>query len=70
MAAGFTDDGLSALDAALAKHVEGGEVPGLVALVARNGWAHVVARGHKASPSSASRPCSSSRTGRWRLMTP
>lgn len=47
MAAGFTDDGLRALDAALAKHVEGGEVPGLVALVARDGQAHVVARGHK-----------------------
>jgi CubicO group peptidase (beta-lactamase class C family) len=47
MAAGFTDDALSALDTALAKHVEGGEVPGLVALVARNGQAHVVATGHK-----------------------
>jgi CubicO group peptidase (beta-lactamase class C family) len=46
--AGFTDDGLGALDAALAKHVDNGEVPGLVALVARNGQTHVVAHGHKA----------------------
>ncbi|HEY1701910.1 MAG TPA: hypothetical protein VGG75_19560 [Trebonia sp.] len=50
MAAGFTDDGLGALDAALAKHVEGGEVPGLVALAARNGQAHRRRRGHAPHP--------------------
>jgi CubicO group peptidase (beta-lactamase class C family) len=48
MAAGFTDVGLIALDAALAKHVDNGEVPGLVALVARGGQVHVVAKGHRA----------------------
>jgi CubicO group peptidase (beta-lactamase class C family) len=47
MAAGFTDAGLIALDAALAKHVDNGEVPGLVALVARGGQVHVVAKGHR-----------------------
>lgn len=31
MPAGFTEEGLKALDAALERHVERGEVPGLVA---------------------------------------
>ena len=47
MTEGFTDEGLAALDAALDRHVERGEVPGLVALVARGGQMHVTARGHK-----------------------
>jgi CubicO group peptidase (beta-lactamase class C family) len=46
--AGFTDVGLAALDAVMTGHTERGEVPGLVALVARGGQAHVVAEGHKA----------------------
>jgi CubicO group peptidase (beta-lactamase class C family) len=48
MAAGFTDEGLAALDATLAKHTATGAVPGLVALVARNGQVHVTSAGHKA----------------------
>jgi CubicO group peptidase (beta-lactamase class C family) len=44
---GFTDEGLAALDAALAAHTASGSVPGLVALVARNGQVHVTAAGHK-----------------------
>jgi CubicO group peptidase (beta-lactamase class C family) len=51
MPGGFTDDGLAALDAALAGHVvpgPGATVPGLVALVARGGQVHVAAAGHKA----------------------
>jgi CubicO group peptidase (beta-lactamase class C family) len=46
--AGFTDEGLSAFDAALEKHVDTGEVPGLVALVARDGQVHVTHAGYKA----------------------
>ena len=38
---GFTDEGLAALDAALARHTSTGAVPGLVALVARGGQVHV-----------------------------
>jgi len=45
---GFTDEGLAALDAALARHVERAAVPGLVALVACDGQAHVAAAGHLA----------------------
>jgi CubicO group peptidase (beta-lactamase class C family) len=45
--AGFTPEGLRALDAALEKQVDSGEVPGLVALVARGGQVHVAAHGHK-----------------------
>jgi len=41
MAGGFTDEGLAALDAALARHATRGAVPGLVALVARGGQVHV-----------------------------
>jgi len=48
MAAGLTNQGTAALDAALAGHVEQGEVPGLVALVARGEDVHVTAAGHKA----------------------
>jgi CubicO group peptidase (beta-lactamase class C family) len=43
--AGFTDDGLARLDAALGGHVASGLVPGLVALVARGGAAHVTVAG-------------------------
>ena len=45
---GFTDEGLAALDAALARHTSAGAVPGLVALVARGGQVHVTSAGHKA----------------------
>lgn len=45
---GFTDAGLAALDAALARHTSAGAVPGLVALVARDGEVHVTSAGHKA----------------------
>ncbi|MBO0838899.1 MAG: beta-lactamase family protein, partial [Actinobacteria bacterium] len=47
MAAGFTEEGLAALDATLERQVERGEVPGLVALVARGGQVHVTAHGNK-----------------------
>ena len=47
VAGGFTDEGLAALDAALARHTASGAVPGLVALVARGGQVHVTAAGHK-----------------------
>ncbi len=45
---GFTEEGLAALDAALARHTASGAVPGLVALVARGGEVHVTSAGHKA----------------------
>jgi CubicO group peptidase (beta-lactamase class C family) len=45
--AGFTDEGLATLDAALAVHVDSGEVPGLVALVARDEQAHITTAGHQ-----------------------
>jgi CubicO group peptidase (beta-lactamase class C family) len=48
MAGGFTDEGLTALDTALARHTATGAVPGLVALVARGGQVHVTWAGHKA----------------------
>jgi CubicO group peptidase (beta-lactamase class C family) len=44
---GFTHEGLAALDAALAGHASSGGVPGLVALVARDGQVHVTSSGHK-----------------------
>jgi CubicO group peptidase (beta-lactamase class C family) len=50
---GFTDEGLAALDAALAGHVASGAVPGLVALVARGGEVHVTSAGHKSLGDSA-----------------
>ena len=53
MAAGFTDEGLAALDATLAQHTATGAVPGLVSLVARNGQVHVTSAGHKALGDSA-----------------
>jgi CubicO group peptidase (beta-lactamase class C family) len=53
MAGGFTDQGLAALDAALAGHAARGDVPGLVGLVARDGQVHVTAAGHKALGDSA-----------------
>jgi len=48
MTAGFTDEGLAALDAALGRHTASGAVPGLVALVARGGQVHVTTAGHLA----------------------
>jgi CubicO group peptidase (beta-lactamase class C family) len=48
MTDGFTDQGLAALDAALAGHASTGAVPGLVALVARGEEEHVTSAGHKA----------------------
>ena len=53
MTGGFTDEGLAALDAALARHASTGAVPGLVALVARGGQVHVTSAGHKALGDSA-----------------
>jgi CubicO group peptidase (beta-lactamase class C family) len=53
MAGGFTDEGLAALDATLVKHTATGAVPGLVALVARDGQVHVTSAGHKALGDSA-----------------
>jgi CubicO group peptidase (beta-lactamase class C family) len=50
---GFTEEGLTALDAALARHTSSGAVPGLVALVARGGQAHVTSAGHKTVGDSA-----------------
>jgi CubicO group peptidase (beta-lactamase class C family) len=47
MTGGFTDEGLAALDAALAGHTASGAVPGLVALVARGGQVHVTIAGHR-----------------------
>jgi CubicO group peptidase (beta-lactamase class C family) len=47
MTRGFTDEGLAALDAALAGHTSTGAVPGLVALVARGDEVHVTTAGHK-----------------------
>ncbi|HEY1674626.1 MAG TPA: serine hydrolase domain-containing protein [Streptosporangiaceae bacterium] len=48
MSRGFTTEGLAALRTALARHVEQGELPGLVALVARGDDVHIEAIGHKA----------------------
>jgi CubicO group peptidase (beta-lactamase class C family) len=53
MTDGFTDEGLAALDAALAGHASTGAVPGLVALVARGEEVHVTSAGHKAIGDSA-----------------
>jgi CubicO group peptidase (beta-lactamase class C family) len=53
MASGFTEQGLAALDAALARHTSAGTVPGLVALVARGGKVHVTCAGHKSLGDSA-----------------
>jgi CubicO group peptidase (beta-lactamase class C family) len=48
MSRGLTGPGLQALDTALARHVDQGELPGLVALVARDDDVHVAALGHRA----------------------
>ena len=48
MSRGLTKEGINALDTALERHVERGDLPGLVALVARGDDVHVVAIGHKA----------------------
>jgi CubicO group peptidase (beta-lactamase class C family) len=53
MAGGFTDEGLAALDTALARHASNGAVPGLVALVARGGQVHVTTAGHLAAGDTA-----------------
>ena len=44
----LTDDEIEVLHRSLVRHVEGGEIPGLVALVARGDQVHVEAIGHKA----------------------
>jgi CubicO group peptidase (beta-lactamase class C family) len=48
MPRGLTTKGIKALDTALARHVDRGDLPGLVALVARGNDLHVAAIGHKA----------------------
>jgi CubicO group peptidase (beta-lactamase class C family) len=48
MARGLTAEGVEALDKALARHVERGDLSGLVALLARDDDVHVAAIGHKA----------------------
>ena len=48
MSRGLTTEGVKALDATLARHVERGDLPGLVALVARGEDVHVAAVGHNA----------------------
>src|ERR1700744_3977049 len=53
MPGGFTDEGLAALDAALARHTAAGTVPGLAALGARGGQVHVTTDGHKSAGDSA-----------------
>ena len=50
---GLTDEGLAALDAAMAEHAVSGAVPGLVALVARGGEVHVTSAGRKSLGDSA-----------------
>src|SRR3954463_3944691 len=47
MARGLTEDGVQVLHTALARHVERGDMPGLVALVACGDDVHVEAIGHK-----------------------
>jgi CubicO group peptidase (beta-lactamase class C family) len=46
--AGLTDEGLDALGAVAARHVDDGDVPGVVALVARGDQVHVEVRGRLA----------------------
>ncbi len=48
MPAGLSQDGITTLGEALARHVERGDMPGLVALVASGDDVHVEAIGHKA----------------------
>jgi len=48
MPRGLTTEGVKALDAALARHVDRGDLPGLVALVARGDDVHVTAVGNQA----------------------
>ena len=52
---GLTDQGLAALDSALAGRVAAGEVPGVAALVARGGDTHVFAAGQATLGGSAMR---------------
>jgi hypothetical protein len=49
MPQGLTTDGLKALDTALARHVDQGDLPGLVALVARGNDVHVAVLSTSAS---------------------
>jgi CubicO group peptidase (beta-lactamase class C family) len=53
MTGGFTDEGLAALDAALARHASSGAVPGIVALIARGGQVHVSCAGRRSLGDSA-----------------
>jgi CubicO group peptidase (beta-lactamase class C family) len=48
MPRGLTTEGVKALDTALARHVDRGDLPGLVALVARGDDVHVTAIGNQA----------------------
>jgi CubicO group peptidase (beta-lactamase class C family) len=48
MSRGLTAEGVDALDKALARHVDRGDLPGLVAMAARGDDVHVAAIGHKA----------------------
>ena len=56
MPGGLTEEGLAALDAALARHVERDGLPGLVALVARGDEVHVAARAQGRRRPRADRP--------------
>lgn len=48
MSRGLTTEGVEALDKALARHVDRGDLPRLVALAARGDDVHVAAIGHMA----------------------
>ena len=48
MAAGLTAAGTGRLETVLTRHVERGELAGLIALVARGGDVHVTTAGHRA----------------------
>jgi CubicO group peptidase (beta-lactamase class C family) len=48
MARGLTAEGVEALDKTMARYVDWGDLPGLVALIARGDDVHVAAIGHKA----------------------
>jgi hypothetical protein len=56
---GFTAEGILAFGDVLERHVERGDLPGLVALVARGGDVHVEAIGHKAFGDGAPSRCGS-----------
>ena len=48
MSRGLTSEGIEALDKTLARHVDRGDLPGLVALIARGDDVQVAGIGHKA----------------------